>query len=242
LKEDKWCGIGHLLHTLKKREPAVEGSSHRDSVYTKDDREGSSGSLSVYWPEDLLKEDFAQARIMTFGYDTKITRGFQAASQGNIFSHARNLLGDLEQSRRKAADRPLVFLAHSLGGILVKEVLRRSEHDPDVRMKRIFRSTSGVFFFGTPHRGSPGWAELGEGVARVASFVLGVDVNDQIIHALLPSSAELELGRESFMTQWVSRGDKLTVRTFQESKGVTGIRRAGLSKLVSQLEKICHFA
>jgi hypothetical protein len=172
------------------------------------------------------------ARIMTFGYNTNITQGYEAANQGNIFSHARDLLYRLEAKRRQTPSRDLVFIAHSLGGILVKEVLRRSEVDPDQKITKIFRSTTGVFFFGTPHRGSRDWASFGEGIATVAGRILGVDVNTQVIHALLPSGPELEICRESFANQWVKRGDNLTVRTFQESKGVTGTRWGGFNQLI----------
>ena len=194
--------------------------------------EGTGQGKDVFWPRDLLKYDFPKARIMTFGYNTNITQGHHAAHQGNIFSHARDLLYDLEAKRRKAADRDLVFIAHSLGGILVKEVLRRSEADPDAKIKKIFATTTGAFFFGTPHRGSKDWASFGEGVAGVAGRLLGVDTNNQVIHALLPSGPELELCRESFTTQWVKRGNSLVVRTFQESKGVTGVGWGGFSQLV----------
>ncbi|OCL00607.1 ankyrin, partial [Cenococcum geophilum 1.58] len=169
---------------------------------------------------------------MTFGYNTNITQGYKAANQGNIFSHARDLLYGLEVKRRQTPTRDLVFIAHSLGGILVKEVLRRSEVDPDQKIAKIFGSTTGVFFFGTPHRGSRDWASFGEGVAAVASRILGVDVNTQVIHALLPSGPELEICRESFTAQWVKRGDDLTVRTFQESKGVTGTQWGGFNQLI----------
>jgi hypothetical protein len=186
----------------------------------------------VFWPRDLLMDDFPTARIMTFGYDTSITRGYLAAHQGNIFAHARDLLYALETKRRKAADRDLVFIAHSLGGILVKEMLRRSETDTDAKINKVFASTTGVFFFGTPHRGSKDWVSFGEGIAGVAGRLLGVDTNNQVIHALLPTSPELELCHESFMTQWMKRGDSLVVRTFQESKGVTGVRWGGFNQLV----------
>jgi alpha-beta hydrolase superfamily lysophospholipase len=68
---------------------------------------------------------------MTFGYNTNITQGYEAANQGNIFSYTRDLLYGLKVKRRQIPNRDLVFIAHSLGGILVKEVLRRSEVDPD---------------------------------------------------------------------------------------------------------------
>lgn len=188
----------------------------------------------VFWPRDLLTDDFPRARIMTFGYNANVTRGYHAAHQGNIFSHARDLLYGLEAKRRKAMDRKLVFIAHSLGGILVKEVLRRSETDTDAKINKIFTATIGIFFFGTPHRGSKDWASFGEGIAGAAGRLLGIDANDQVIHALLPTSPELELCRESFTAQWVKRGNSLVVRTFQESKGLTGVRWGGFSQQVLQ--------
>jgi hypothetical protein len=201
-------------------------------VDTANDKEEETQGNAVFWPKDLLSEDFPRARVMTFGYDTSITKGYRPAHQGNIFSHARDLLYTLEQKRRKSAKRDLVFIAHSLGGILVKEVLRRSEVDPNPNINKIFMSTTGVFFFGTPHRGSKDWASFGEGMTTVASLLLRVDTNNEVIHALLPSSSELELCRESFAVQWVKRGDSLMVRTFQESKGITGINWRGFNQLV----------
>jgi hypothetical protein len=211
-------------------ESSVGGDGSRDGEEGREN--GDESDQEVFWPRDLLKPDIPRARIMTFGYDTKITRGYKATNQGNIFSHAGDMLYALEATRRQAPDRDLVFIAHSLGGILVKEVLRRSEADPDPSITKIFGASTGIFFFGTPHRGSKGWASFGEGVFGIASRMFGVDVNSQALHALLPTSPELNLCRESFTTQWMSRGDKLMVRTFQESKGVTGIRVGGLNQLV----------
>lgn len=104
------------------------------------------GQREMFWPRDLLNEDFPTARVMTFGYNSRVTQGFEAANQSNIFSHARNLLYQLESKRRLAPDRHLVFIVHSLGGIIVKEALRRSEVDPDPKINKIFNSTTGVFF------------------------------------------------------------------------------------------------
>lgn len=201
-----------------------------DPADDKEDEE--TQGQAVFWPRDLLKKDFPNARIMTYGYDSSITQGYHAVHQGNMFSHARDLLYKLEAKRRKLISRDLVFIAHSLGGILVKEVLRRSETDPDPKINKIFMSTTGVFFFGTPHRGSKDWSSFGEGVSAVAGLLLGVDTNDKVIHALLPTGPELELCRESFAVQWAKRGERLMVRTFQESKGITGIRWGGFNQLV----------
>jgi hypothetical protein len=218
---------------FSKQKRTERGPSQDVEVDKADDRGGEENAQGkdVFWPNDLMT-DFPNARIMTFGYNTNITRGYHAVNQSNIFSHARDLLYGLEVKRRKAADRDLVFIAHSLGGILVKEALRRSEADPDTKMNKIFVSTTAVFFFGTPHRGSKDWASFGDGVAGVVGRLLGVDTNDQIIHALLPTGPELEICRESFTNQWVKRGNTLVVRTFQDSKGVTGVRWGGFNQLV----------
>lgn len=216
-------------HTRSKSPLKEQGADNAEEK-----RNEEPEAKEVFWPRDLLKKDFPRARIMTFGYNSNITQGYEAANQGSIFSHARNLLYDLVPKRKQAPSRDLVFIAHSLGGILVKEVLRRSEVDPDFKISRIFKSTTGVFFFGTPHRGSRDWTSFGEGVAGIASRLLGMDVNRQIIHALLPTGPELELCRESFTSQWVKCGDKLTVRTFQKSKGVMGIGWGGFNQLVLQ--------
>jgi protein SERAC1 len=80
-----------------------------------------SGTDFVYWPRDLLPTDCPKARIMTWGYDTVVTKGIaDPTNKSNIFAHARDLLFAL--GRERPQDRPLVFVAHSLGGIVVKEV------------------------------------------------------------------------------------------------------------------------
>lgn len=199
-----------------------------------------SAIQEVYWPRDLLATDFPTARVLIFGYNSKITQGYEAANKSNIFAHAKDFLYALEARRRAHPDRPLVFIAHSLGGILTKEVLRRSDIDPDERIKKVFWSTTGVFFMGTPHRGSKEWASFGEGVIRIVSALSGIDVNEQIVQALMPSNSELQICNESFVTQWLNRESSFVVRTFQESRGIIGIRWGGLNQLVGMQRSVCE--
>lgn len=104
---------------------------------------------------------------------------------------------------------------------MVKEVLRRSEISREQYIQDIIRSTAAVVFLGTPHRGSPGLANLGEIVRRAASTVLRVDSNATIVRTLGCDSPELELCRESSTTQWREYGFR--VKTFQEAFGLGGI-------------------
>ncbi|RYC56098.1 hypothetical protein CHU98_g10111 [Xylaria longipes] len=115
----------------------------------------------------------------------------------------------------------VIFVVHSLGGIVVKETLRRSEASEEDELKDIMRSTKGIIFMGTPHRGSPGLASLGEAVRRVASVIGRVDSNSTLLRSLGTDSPELELGRESFLVLW--RTYDFRVKTFQEAHGISGV-------------------
>lgn len=76
---------------------------------------------SVFWPGDLLPEECPQSRILVYGYDSLVTK-FMAGptNQNTIFSHGKDLLFAL--CRDRPVHRPVLFVAHSLGGIVVKEV------------------------------------------------------------------------------------------------------------------------
>ncbi|KAK4201945.1 hypothetical protein QBC40DRAFT_48381 [Triangularia verruculosa] len=174
----------------------------------------------IYWPKDLLPKDCPETRIMVWGYDTVVTRGFSPVTKSDLFSHSRDLLYSIDRQRPRG--RKIVFVAHSLGGLLVKEMLRRAEESAEnTSVKDILTSTVAVVFLGTPHRGSADFAKLGDITRRVAGTVLRVDTNSNIIRSLGINSPELELSRESFLRQWQTYG--FQVKTFQEGRAMTGV-------------------
>ena len=83
-----------------------------------------SSPFEVFWPRDLLPSRFPDFRIFTWGYDVDIDHAFSGTSTATVFQHAANLLSDLSDVRvlSEAELRPLFFVAHSLGGIVVKDV------------------------------------------------------------------------------------------------------------------------
>ncbi|RKK14475.1 hypothetical protein BFJ63_vAg11692 [Fusarium oxysporum f. sp. narcissi] len=158
-----------------------------------------NGDLTVFWPADLLPQNCKKARILTFGYDTKITKFTSGPTNTNsIFSHGKDFLFSL--GREYVPDRPMIFVAHSLGGILVKEMLALSSTSDTPTHKGVIESTAAVIFLGTPHRGSP---ELS------AIDTLGL------------KNTDLERAHEAFCRLWHQYD--FQVKTFQESFGLTGI-------------------
>lgn len=81
-------------------------------------------SQSVFWPQSLLPMSCPEARILTWGYHVLRNGNLLVPAQPDLFTHAREFLGGLRdiRSATSAQQRPLVLIAHSIGGIIVKEV------------------------------------------------------------------------------------------------------------------------
>lgn len=77
---------------------------------------------TTVWLRDFAPQDIPRARIMTYGYETRV---IGSESTQGVEALAQTLLRTLAsfRQRTKTSDRPLVILAHSLGGIIVKEAL-----------------------------------------------------------------------------------------------------------------------
>ncbi|KAH8657439.1 hypothetical protein BGZ60DRAFT_472219 [Tricladium varicosporioides] len=154
----------------------------------------------VFWPLDLLPTDCPNARILTFGYESNISRWFDGpANQNTIFHHAKDLLYALEAQRLRCSGRGLIFVVHSLGELLLtcSQVLRRSADEQVGGLFDIFKSTKAVLFLGTPHRGS-NMAETGKMLQRLAAAG-GFSTNNRNLNALQTKSTELEVIHEGFM-------------------------------------------
>jgi hypothetical protein len=181
----------------------------------------------IYWPTDLLPVQCPQARIMVWGYDTMVTRGYgQAANKSGIFTHAQNLLYSL--SRERTCRKPIIFVAHSLGGILVKEMISYADASREDEFLEIIQDISAVVFLGTPHRGS-GAAQVGEIARRVAS-TLRIDTSPTILDSLGLRNDDLVRSQQSFARIWDER--RFGVKTFQESKGLSGVNVGMFNDLV----------
>ena len=67
---------------------------------------------------------------------------------------------------KKIGKRPVIFVCHSLGGVITKAMLRACESTTTPSKKAIFENCKGVVFIASPHSGSP--------LASILSMIPGV--------------------------------------------------------------------
>lgn len=72
------------------------------------------------WLKDLLPTHVPNARIMSFGYNSAVAL---SKSIGDISTFGEQLLNKVLQKRPESQrNRPIIFVCHSLGGIVLKRV------------------------------------------------------------------------------------------------------------------------
>ncbi|ERF76557.1 hypothetical protein EPUS_05830 [Endocarpon pusillum Z07020] len=174
----------------------------------------------VFWPRDLLPKSFPQARILTWGYDVQIDQLLSSTSKASIFHHSETLLSDLAMVRSAPLEKevPIIFIAHSLGGIVVKDALSLSRNETTF-FNEILPATVGVLFLGTPHHGSK-TASLGK-IAFELSKLAFKTPNVQVLRGLEPKSEILERISRSF-GQILATGN-VKVHSFREELDTKGM-------------------
>jgi hypothetical protein len=98
------------------------------------ERPSGRTSIAIQWysscflsSKQLLSKDFPRARIMTFGYDADVVRFWTLASSNRVDDHGKSLVYALLDQLEQFGQRPIVFVAHSLGGLVCEEALNLSD-------------------------------------------------------------------------------------------------------------------
>ncbi|ORX95666.1 hypothetical protein BCR34DRAFT_498311 [Clohesyomyces aquaticus] len=114
----------------------------------------SRSNLARMWLRDFLSKDMPQCRTMIYGYNSKLS------SHGidTVLDYGRELLEGVKNIRRTQSlrERPLIFVAHSFGGIILAHTLIRAklaDDRDDPTVATLNKATYGLLFFGTPHKG-----------------------------------------------------------------------------------------
>lgn len=202
-----------------------------------------SPSAECFWPEELLPRDFPNIRILTYGYDSNVSHFCKgAANQMTISQHGRTLLESLTDERRNCGHRPIIFVAHSLGGLLVKDAIIESrKYGPEATEQMAFQRCHAIMFFGTPHLGS-GAANWGVLLSNIVE-ALGVGFSSYkgVLRQLAPDSEKLESLTREFndILNASMPVEKIKIYSFQEGKGISAIKAFDGKVCISKF-LLCH--
>ncbi|KAJ5366092.1 hypothetical protein N7541_000033 [Penicillium brevicompactum] len=112
------------------------------------------GNLGRMWLRDFLSKDLPQCRTMIYGYNSKLS----SHGVDTILDYGRELMEEIKKIRntKELQQRPLIFIAHSFGGIIMAHCLVRAiqtmeEDHPAITS--LHRATYGMILFAIPHKG-----------------------------------------------------------------------------------------
>jgi pimeloyl-ACP methyl ester carboxylesterase/GTPase SAR1 family protein len=174
----------------------------------------------VYYFPKLLQKDLPDVRIWSLDYPAHKTNWTEKGACMSLYDRASNVINLL--TAKNIGEVPIIFICHSLGGLLVKKILRISD-DIDNKskvaqsIKRILEQTKGVCFIATPHRGS-NLANISEYINK---FFIGIPRFSELVKELKANAPEL---RE--LDSWYRNNiGKLDVETgaFREDIKIAGL-------------------
>lgn len=130
------------------------------------------------WPDVLLAPDLAArgvtARLVTLGYEANMVSwsspwpSLTLQERGKVMLDALYAANIGRSARPSEPPRPVVFVTHSMGGILVKKMLllahEQAQQQQQEQRGNLAASTRGVVFLAVPHFGS----DLAKGVRSEA--------------------------------------------------------------------------
>lgn len=142
------------------------GTSKKSWCWNKD--------TDYFWPEWLAEEDgLTSHRIFTFGYNSDV-KG--SAANLNVIDFAKALLFQMKTfsdghgqdgNRVPIGRQPIIFVAHSMGGLVVKKAYVLGKYDGDYA--EVVSQTHGIVFLATPHRGAQ-YAKILSSILATAPF------------------------------------------------------------------------
>ena len=127
------------------------------------------GGENGFWPK-WLSEDVGPCDIYCLGYGAAVFEKW-AKKEMDMFERAENVLEHF--AGKGLGKRPLVFVTHSLGGILAKMILRASSEADDEDWAAVSSATKLVIFLSTPH--------IGASIANIVDAVPGASTHIKLL-------------------------------------------------------------
>ncbi|XP_077443061.1 protein SERAC1 [Stigmatopora argus] len=127
----------------------------RDRNPLEDENDGDSeDDYTECWPKTWLAADCPNLRVLSVEYESHLSDWLAKCPAENqrksLAYRSQELLRKLKMAG--VGNRPVVWVAHSMGGLLVKKMLIDASKDPD--LSDLFENTKGVLFYSVPHHGT----------------------------------------------------------------------------------------
>ncbi|XP_054877460.1 protein SERAC1 isoform X2 [Poeciliopsis prolifica] len=127
----------------------------RDRSTLEEEREADSeDDYTECWPKSWLAADCPNLRVLSVEYDSHLSDWMANCPADNqrksLAYRSRELLNKLKLAG--VGERPVVWVAHSMGGLLVKKMLLDAADDPD--LQGLLKNTKGIMFYSVPHHGT----------------------------------------------------------------------------------------
>lgn len=116
--------------------------------------------LTLFWPKEWLPQepDMSRVRISTFGYNSHFSSTSQRDNILSITDFAKKLLSSMKfgldstQQAMTMGQAPIIFVTHSMGGLVVKKAYLLGQRDHN--FADIISAMKAIVFLSTPHRGT----------------------------------------------------------------------------------------
>jgi len=163
-----------------------------------------------------LAEESNNVRVIGCDFDSYITQwGGNCPTQNpkqSLEERSADMLKKLQEAG--VGRRPVIFVGHSMGGLIIKKMLTAARDSEDESLKNLTQNTKGVVFYSTPHDGSQ-IASLGNGMIRHFFFpsieVQELEFNNPNLHSLNMNFKEFV---RKFQTKVISFGEQLPTLNF----------------------------
>ncbi|KAH8748586.1 hypothetical protein BGZ57DRAFT_969480 [Hyaloscypha finlandica] len=149
-----------------------------------------AGPQGRLWLRDDLPQSIPESRIFLYEYNSTAAYG---KSRDTFIDEANELLEQISMERDGVEPRPIVFLGHSMGGLLIKQALITYTNR---NSWPIINATAGLAFFATPHYCGDGiLVSLGGQAAKIA-IALGFQKGDDVLETLKDGSIFSDIVQE----------------------------------------------
>ena len=162
-----------------------------------------------FWPR-WLATDYPSINVYSAGYESSFFSNILKGDGASLVDRATMLIDRLLS--RQLPGRKMLFIAHSLGGLITKQVLRRSSDASSHSRKALCSNVAGVVFLGTPHSGTF--------FAKAIKAVLSVASSRSVKELAHGADALLDLGQ--WFSTWAAQR-QLRVDAYYEIEHSNGV-------------------